>query len=71
MALPPPFVPNDIMTLAANLRYLGPNGILIEQQFPWDYINTIGNKLSSQIDVVNAINTVLVSQQLLIIWKQR
>jgi len=62
MALPPPFVPNDIMTLAANLRYLGPNGILIEQQFPWDYINTIGNKLSSQIDVVNAINTVLVSQ---------
>lgn len=59
MALPPPYVPNNVMTVAANLRYLDNNGILVEQLFPWDYINVIGNRLSSLITQYNEVNTVL------------
>ena len=56
---PPQFVPNDPLTLAKNLRFIGPDGNLVTRQFPADYITTIGNSLSTQIDNYDAILSTL------------
>jgi hypothetical protein len=56
---PPPYVPNDPLTLAKNLRFVGPDGNLVTRQFPADYIQTIGNSLSTQIDNYNVIISTL------------
>lgn len=60
MALPPPYVPNNVMTVAANLRYPNPiTGIVVEQLFPYEYIELIGGRLSSLISQYNDITVVL------------
>ena len=59
MALPSPFVPNNVMTVSANLRYLDSNGLEVTQLFPYDYINVIGARLSTLITQYNDINVIL------------
>ena len=58
----PPFVPNDPMSLAKNLRPVGADGNQVTVQLPRDYINNIGGNLSAQIDNYNQILGVLNNQ---------